>query len=310
MPASFHQLRSGVWTPLGDVGPSPTTMLVGAANTIPNSNESGWLTYAATVPGPQTVRRTYSSEAAGVPSSWAVTGAGSDVGKRASVWSFKPNITQMASGALDAQVTNLISSIPDTHVAMLALWAEADRHVRLGAFTAAQWRAAHTRFASIVRAVGKPRVWIYLSHTSYLWDPINTRGPAPEDVWPGDGQVDIYGQDGYGYATWPDPETLFGGGLAEARSRNVPWGIFESGADEHPSDATRKSNWMTSVADWAATQGSGGRPGCEALVWFNSAVGLDEDAFGPATPSSSPQALAAAGAIATTYYRDWATYTL
>lgn len=312
MPVSFHQLTAaGLWVPLGDTGPAVPAMLVGAANDIPSSTEAGWQTYAATVPGPQTIRRTYSPPQAGVPSSWAATPAGSDVGKRASVWSFKPPVDQVASGALDTAITALIASIPDAHVAMISLWPEADRHVRLGAFTAAQWRAAHTRFAALVRAVGKPRVYIALSHTSYLWDPVNTRGPSPSDVWPGDGQVDVYGQDGYGYSTYPSPASLFGGGLAEARARGVPWAILESGANEDPGDPDRKAAWMREVADWAAVQGSGGRPGCEALVWFNSTVGLDADTdTGAATPSSSSQALTAAGQIATTYHRESATYSL
>jgi hypothetical protein len=311
MPVSLHQLRSGVWQPLGDTGPTAAPgMLVGAANTIPSSNESGWTSFEATIAGPQTIRRTYSPESAGIPSSWSATQAASDVGKRASVWSFKPNIIQMGNGSMDTALRNFLLTIPDDHPTFISMWPESDRFVRKDVFTAAQWRAAHTRFAAVLRDLAKPRLWIYLSPTSWLWDPLNTSGPDPADVWPGDGQVDCYGQDGYGFSLWPDPGALFGPGVEEARNRGVSWGIFESGANEHPSDATRKANWMRDVADWAAIQSSGGRPGCEALIWFNSVVGLEEEPTGAQTPGSSAQARTAAGEIATEHFRPWQSYTL
>ena len=315
MPVSFWQLRSGVWAPLVDQGPTAPSMLIGASNDIPSTTESGWTTFEATVPGPQTLRRTFSPESAGVPATWAASPAGTDVGKRGSAWSFKPNLTLMANGGLDTAFRNFILSIPDDHLAMISMWPEADRHVRIatntqaGVFTAAKWRAAHTRFAQIIREVGKPRVYIYTAHSSWLWYPENTNGPPEEDVWPGDGQVDIHGQDGYGYHTREHPSEIFQGGIDQARAKGVPWGVFETGCYESTSDVNAKATWMHLVADWAAVQGSGGRPGCEVLCWFNSEQGLDPEVGAP-TPGSSSQARTAAGQIATTYHRDWTTYSL
>ena len=73
-------------------------MLVGAASQNANGSDFAALDGVA---GPFTVRRSYDTT---LPATFAASVAGIDAGQRASVWSCKPDLTQLASGALDTAI--------------------------------------------------------------------------------------------------------------------------------------------------------------------------------------------------------------
>ncbi|HEY4288539.1 MAG TPA: hypothetical protein VGN00_15650 [Puia sp.] len=104
-----------------------TRMLVGAAS----QNTSGSDFHALdSLAGPFTVRRSYDGGA--IPATWTASVAGIDVSHRASVYSAKPDLAQLASGALDASINAFLATIPSTHVAFLTVWHEPDGKIRKG----------------------------------------------------------------------------------------------------------------------------------------------------------------------------------
>lgn len=273
-------------------------MLVGAATTPPDEATFEAVDAQA---GPFTVRRSYDT---GIPVSWAASAAGVDVGRRASVWSVHPDIGAFLGGGMDAALKALVRSIPDEHLVFITGWHEADAKVRRGEYTAAQYRQAFARLAGIVHGVGKPRVYVTSILTTYTFNHL-TPGCTPDDMWPGDGVVDVLAVDGYGQSQRYDPVTIFETARQFAKSKGVAWGIAETGAQEDPSDPTALATWMHAVADYAATH-SAGRHSCAAfLCWFDSDVGGSNP-----TPSSSPQALAAAREISHQHRIDYHRFVL
>jgi hypothetical protein len=277
-------------------------MLVGAASVNLSGSDFAALNAVA---GPWTVRRSYEDASAGIPVSWAASNAGVDVGVRASVWSGKPPVLALASGALDAQVTAFISSIPDSHVAFVTIWHEADSKVRQGAtdgsgttITVANYMAAFQRFASLVHAVGKPHV--YVAQILTVWSGIAApSGTTFVDTWPGDGYVDVFAVDGY--SDVGTGAALWGPAVAFATGKGIPWGIGEAGCA-----GTASATWMQDQADYAAvTAGGGGRSKCAFLCWFSNGTG----GVIP-TPGSDPTLQAKSRDIAQTYYTDVNAYLL
>ena len=277
----------------GGGGGTPTgnrnAMLVGAASMALSGSDFDALDAAA---GPFTVRRSYDTT---IPTSWAASVAGIDVGKRASVWSCKPDLAALASGALDTQIRALVQSIPTTHVAWLTCWHEPDHKIRTGSFTLAAYLAGFSRFCSIVKQAatdfGKPHV--YTTQIVEAWSGQNpTAGSTYTDMWPGDGLVDCYGVDGY--SNTGSGETLWGPARLFAASKGVPWAIAEVGCG-----TAIDTSWMADQATYAATHAAGGHTKAAYFCWFSNSVG----GVTP-TPGADAGALTAAHTISQTYYTD------
>lgn len=278
----------GGTTPPGD----RNAMLVGAASQNLDGSDFAALNSSS---GPWTVRRSYDTT---LPASWAASRAGIDVGVRASVWSCKPDLAQLAAGTLDAAIIQFVSSIPDTHVAFLTCWHEPDGKIRKNEITLAQYLPAFRRFCQVAKSVGKPRV--YTAQIIEAWSGQTPKaGSTYADLWPGAGYVDCYGVDGY--SNTGTTAGLWGPAVSFATSKNIPWGIAELGCG-----TTMSTSWMQDQADYAATHAAGGEHTRAAyLCWFSNSVG----GMVP-TPGSDTAAQAKAKAISQAYYAAPSTYVL
>jgi hypothetical protein len=320
-----HAFRSARWVPYdgsppvippdppggggsGETPPPPgsggTGMLVGAA-----ASDSEAFDALNVQAGPWTVRRSYNAGA--IPATWADSAAGPDVGRCASVWSAKPEPIAMAAGTLDTAVRSFLQSIPDSHTAFVTVWHEPDVKIKQQTepYTAAQYRAALVRFCALVREVAKPHVYTALIVSDYCWiNPV--AGALITDLWPGNDTtgrpyVDVLAQDGYGNASAPAGEAMWGQGRAAAAAFGVSWGIGEVGFASDVTSGTSAATWMQTQADYAATHSAARHSGAAFLCWFNSAVG----GVTPA-PEAFPETIAKSAAISQQYHLPYTSFVL
>lgn len=279
-------------TPIGDVN----AMLIGAASANLSGSDFPGLDASA---GPYTCRRSYDTT---LPATFAASVAGIDVGQRASIWSCKPDLGQLASGALDSAIRAFVSSIPDTHVCWLTTWHEPDGKIRQGQFTLADYLPAFQRWCSVVKQAatdyGKPHVY-----TTQIFEAWSGQHPAAgttyADLWPGSGLVDTIGVDGY--SNTGTGSALWGPAVTFATAKGVSWGIAEAGCV-----TTMDTAWMQAQADYAATHAAGGQhTRCAYFCWFSNTTGGVL-----ATPGADAAAQAKSKAIAQAYYIDVNTYLL
>ena len=285
--------------PVGNVN----AMLVGAAGVNLSGSDFAALDAAA---GPYTSRRVYEDAAIGFPfTTWAASRGGMDVGKRASVWSCKPDLAGLKSGAYDAKITAFVRTIPDTHVAFLTCWHEVDGKIRKGTtdpsgatITLAAWLPAIRRFCDAVHAAGKPHV--YTSLILEAWSGQHpTAGSRYEDIWPGDGYIDVFAVDGY--SNTGTGVALWGPAVTFASSKQIPWAIAEVGCA-----GTMDTSWMQAQADYATTHKAGGKhTKCAFFCFFSNTVGGVL-----ATPGSDGSAQAKSKSIAQANFVDVNSYVL
>jgi hypothetical protein len=266
-------------------------MLVGAASQ--NASGSDWPALD-TVAGPWSVRRSYDGGA--VPATWSASVAGVDVSHRASVWSAKPDLTQLASGALDSSINAFLASIPSTHVAFLTVWHEPDGKIRKGQFTLAQWKPAFQHFCNLVHASGKPHVYTTLICEAWSGQSPSA-GTTYADMWPGSGYVDVFGVDGY--SNTGSDSALWNPAVTFAQSKSVPWGIGEVGCA-----TTIDTAWMRKQAVYAATHSSGGHSSAAYFCWFSNDNGVIP------TPGTNPAADATSHSISQQYFINYTTFSL
>lgn len=307
MPVPIYQRIQGTWKPIvGGASTPRNNLLVGAASYhAPLSSKQSWQQILAPQVGPMTVRRSYEAEGTGVPTSWEASEASIDIGLRASVHSIRPPITSFISGAFDAKLRTFLRSIPaDGYPKFLIGWHEGDSKVRRGEYTREQFLTAFKRFADIVHEENIPDVYTTVCYTGWLWlDPSQAAG-NPELWWMSDA-FDVFSVDYYG----EDPASMFAPVLAYARNHNVPWAVSETGwAIE---DQTLKAQRILDTADYCEANGSGGWPSAVFQCWFDSDVGFDPSLSALAfTPTSSPEAIAAANQACLEHYRDPLTVSL
>ena len=267
-----------------------TAMLVGAASALLSGADFDAL---AALAGPLWLRRAYDTD---LPATFAASAAGIDVGKRASVWSCKPDLGQLAAGVLDSRIRAFVESIPPSHVAFLTAWHEPDHKIRTDVFTLAEYLPAFARFCQVVKAavaeLGRPHV--YTTQIVEAWSGSHPSvGSTYADMWPGDGLVDVYGVDGYsnegsGAAVW-------GAAVDFATARGIPWGVAEVGCV-----TTMDTAWMEAQAAYAASHPAGGAHTRAAFfAWFSNTTGGVL-----ATPGADPAALATAHSISLAYATD------
>jgi hypothetical protein len=291
-PAVIPPASGGGGEPTGNVN----AMLIGAAS----ANLSG-SDFAAldTVAGPYTCRRSYDVT---LPASFAASAAGIDVGLRASIWSCKPDLDQLASGALDSAIRAFVASIPPTHVCWLTAWHEPDAKIRQDVFTLAAYLPAFTRWCQVVKAAavefGRPHVYTAQVMTTWSGQHPQAGSTFPE-MWPGDGLVDCFAVDGY--SNVGSGADLWGPAVTFAAGKGIPWGIGEVGCV-----TTMDVAWMQAQADYAGATAAGGRHTRAAfLAWFSNATG----GVLP-TPGTDAAAQAKSKQIAQQYYTDVNSYLL
>lgn len=291
---------TAVLPPTGGGGGTPggnvNAMLVGAASANLAGSDFPALDSSA---GPFTCRRSYDTT---LPATFSASVAGIDVGARASIWSCKPDLAQLASGSLDSAIRAFVQSIPDTHVAWLTCWHEPDGKIRKSQFTLADYLPAFARWCSVVKQAVADfgKVHIYTTQILEAWSGQHpAAGTTYADLWPGDGLVDAYGVDGY--SNTGSGASLWGPAVTFATSKGIPWGIAEVGCA-----TTMDTAWMQAQADYAgATKAGGQHTRCAYFCWFSNTTGGVL-----ATPGSDSAAQAKAKDISQAYYTDVNAYLL
>lgn len=299
MPIPIYQKSSGAWRSLVTGAPAPgSNLLVGAASYhAPLSSKASWQQILEPQVGPLTVRRSYEAESKGIPSSWDNSEASIDVGKYASVYSVRPPITSFINGTYDTALRTFLRSIPeDGCPKFLGGWHEGDSKVRRGEYTRQQFLTATKRFADILHEENIPNVYMTVCYTGWLWDDPAQSAGSP-DLWWQEGTYDVLAVDSYSAA----PATMFDKVVNYARLHDVPWGVAETGWLE----PSTKAQMILDTANYCENNGSAGWPSAVFQCWFDSDVGFDpEDSALAFTPTSSPEAIAAANQACQDHYRD------
>lgn len=207
--------------------------------------------------------------------------AGSDVGKRATHYSFKPDINAMASGALDAKVQTLLDSIPAGHRTILTIWHEPEDNFTTSA-QQATYRAAWQRFADLVHASARPELTTSWVMMSYSWWGMSGRDPM--NWYPGDAYVDSVGIDTYNEGSlngtrWDSPGRgmglpaegdtalpggyVYGGAIPWIQSRGKAWGVAEFASLENVNeidggwtDVDTKARWIRQAVRFYVAEGA------------------------------------------------------
>lgn len=201
--------------------------------------------------------------------------AGIDVGKRATHYSFKPDMAALAAGRLDGDIRAFLRTIPAGHETILTIWHEPEDNF-VTASEKATYRAGWQRFSQLVREANRDELtlsWVMMS-----WSWVGQSGRNPSDWWPGDGVVDDIGIDTYNEGSlqgtrWDSPgrgiglpargEAGYSGGyvgggvMAFVKSKGTTFGIAEFGSLE---------NTNRIDAPWSPTD--------DKAAWVREAVAL------------------------------------
>ncbi|MBE1537705.1 glycoside hydrolase family 26 protein [Actinomadura algeriensis] len=219
--------------------------------------------------GPLTIRRAYQRPDDGIPKSWKASNAGSDVGKRASCWSGKPDMGDVASGSLDERILGFLRSIPKSHVAFVTIWHEPDAKLKNETFSLSTYKDGFRRFCRLVKQVqGEGRPHLYTVQIVTTWAGTNpSKGRTYADMWPGDDLVDCYGADGYSHVG--SKKSLWGPAVEFARSKGIPWCVPEIGYGDKGSQDV---SWMNDQIDYMTSTPAGGKhTRCAFACWFDTA---------------------------------------
>ena len=205
-----------------------------------------------------------------------------DVGKRATHYSMRPDMSALAAGKLDARVRGFLDSIPSGHRTILTLWHEPEV-VFTTSTEKATYRKAWQRFGTLVENTGRPELSTSLVLMSWTFEALANRNP--DDWWPGAAAVDIIGVDTYNGASlaqdgWDSPlvhlgkpatdepptfkgYTPDGGFLAYVRAKGKDWGVAEFGSLENVknfkvawTNTATKGAWVTRAVDDFVAEGA------------------------------------------------------
>jgi hypothetical protein len=291
----------------GGITPPPpggTGMLVGA------SVSRGRPAYDAirATAGPWSMSRTYNK--ANMSATFAADPCGADVGKVASVFSSKPDLAQMASGAYDALVRGWALSIPTGHPVFPCIWHEPDVKLRsTSGLDVPLWTAATDRYLSILAELALPHLYPQLIFTNWSLIGGVTVG-QPDTFWQSSWatKVKCVGWDLYDLHN--SPITTSAHELKPCRdwcdAKGLAWGIAEIGIRAAVTDHSTAITWLQDMFDYARTTGAGPHGSAAYFAMFDYA------ASAPNTPLPSGDSTWAAWSATNSaaHYLPYTTFTL
>jgi len=183
------------------------------------------------------------------PATWdadptlAALGTGSAV-----VYSFKGNVPNAATGAFDARVTAFLASKPTGVKAWIVFHHEPEDDIARGEYTAADFVAATTHLAPVIRAAGGIPTEILQSYT------LRTDSGRDWSTYFSPA-VDVLGWDGYNSArrgenpSYKAPKDFLNPVLAVARETGKPFGFGEFGSPCISTDpgCSGRAGWITAM---------------------------------------------------------------
>ena len=175
---------------------------------------------------------------------------------------------EVAAGRHDAYLRSLAEQVRALNRPVLLRYAyemDGDGNrgwVRSGPEYVAAWR--HVR--RLFDGVGARAAWVWAPNASAFGDSARV-----QRYWPGDGEVDWIGADGYNWygcrdrTDWHSFGQIFQPFYDWGMARHKPLMVAETGTTEDPADPSRKRAWYTEAA--AALRGM---PAMRAVVYFDS----------------------------------------
>ncbi len=212
----------------------------------------------------------------GLPQAWP--GNAGAIGRDVVV-SFKADPGQVLSGSLDATLRSWFTTAPADREVYWSYFHEPEDQVEGGSFTAADYRAAWVRLASIARSSGNPHLHATLILMAWTVNPKSGRSFA--DFYPGPSVIDVLGWDAYtvgadaARGAYTDPATVFGAAVATSQAAGKPFGFAEWGSVLAAGDAagTGRAAWIRAAARYHQVYGA---------VWstyFDAPVGAEYRLF-------------------------------
>jgi uncharacterized coiled-coil protein SlyX len=200
---------------------------------------------------PLKVRRSYDV--------WPAVHPREDAGRNASVWSFKPPITQFVAGQLDAEFIAALKSVPDDgYGRYVIVYHEPEDNIEAGDFTSAQYRDMQKRARVLidqVNATRKTKIRFGGNLMAWSFQTASRRNPA--NYFPGPGVWDFLALDGYsgtdGQGNWTGgrtPAAIFGTALKFCQDNGVRFAVAETGIDVKAPEPDRVA-WIKACRDYA-----------------------------------------------------------
>ena len=186
----------------------------------------------------------------GLPAGDAWTDGPGGMNKSAVVVSFKALPSRVLSGAADAALSHFFDTAPGGAAIYFSYYAEPERAIRDGTFTASQYRAAWTHIAMLAGRVHnrdlKSTLILRASdlgrHSGLKWKRYLPAGHIIKAV----------GWEVRGSGSLAPPARLFGSTVSASRSVGLPFGIVGFAA----ADAKGRPRWLKEVANYLMRRGA------------------------------------------------------
>lgn len=178
--------------------------------------------------------------------------------------SYKPNLDDVISGKLDAQIRAVAKATPAGHI--VEIWHEADSKVRSGSIDKNKVIEAKNRFYDLVKAEN-PDALVCTTYTGWLFEP---KSKLNLEEWAGV-KADLLGVDLDGIQSWPYPD--YTDEIPRAATAAAQWGyqgwcVPELGMDIQPQDTggVARAEWILKYAKLLKDYGA------KYVAWFDYAM--------------------------------------
>ena len=186
----------------------------------------------------------------GAPAAWP--GNAGNV-NRTVVVSFKYNPSQILNGSEDSTMRQWFANAPRDRDIYWVYWHEPEDDIANGEFTAAQYRSAWARLASLADEAHNSK--LHATLVLMQWSVAKASGRNWLDYYPGSNVIDVLGWDVYNSTfkkgTYDPPANLLNPIIAASNSVGKRWGVAELGSAKVPSDpgGNARAAWLSQVVN-------------------------------------------------------------
>jgi len=197
--------------------------------------------------------------------------------------SFKLPPAAVAAGAYDALMLAWFRAAPDDRDTYWTYYHEPEDNVKAGEFSAADYRAAWRRLASLADQAGNPRLRSALVLMCFTLQ--KASGRDWRDYYPGTDVIDVMAWDCYSYASkkggYIAPEVIFDSVVGLSRSLGKPFAITEFGsAVAVGDDGSGRAAWLRRTGRHLESQGA------VFVAYFDSPVNDEYRLLDPASQAA------------------------
>lgn len=173
--------------------------------------------------------------------------------------SFKLPPAAVAAGAYDDQMLAWFRGAPADREIYWTYYHEPEDNVKAGEFSAAEYRAAWRRLASLADRAGKPRLRSTLVLMCFTLQ--KASGRNWQDYYPGSDVIDVMAWDCYSYLSkkggYLPPENIFDDAVDLTRSLGKPFAITEFGSAVATGDnGAGRAAWLRQTGRYLESRGA------------------------------------------------------